>query len=498
MAFKLLRTDYVDATFEGLRRYLVSENGDGSVSFHDITNYTVKEGSFFGAKDANTINTAVNAILAALENGTDLYEVFTQFFDLQKTLFLEESDAKQESFEEYIVQLQRYMDGKWDELKAEYTGDIQYFKDVQENAFNVWFQMVRDQLTNDVAGHLQTQIGNLNNLETEEKGDLVSAVNSLALTYDETMAILAGVKTVTLTLSANDGASVEGLTVTLHNVATGKDTVMVYSGDGISFEVLASRKYILTVGYMENHIVPDPVEIIITIEESLELNLEYGVGDLVLDDLSWEQISNIAERGKPSKVFNLHDTKEIELTTGEKVIVEIVGFNHDTLADDETKTAGITFCTKDCLATTCRMNPTATCAGGWKESEARKTHIRKFFYDVLPEEVKSCIKLVSKKTRQMESTRPIEVTHDDVWMFSVIEMGIINNSASIKEEGTPYPVFTENSDRIKHKSGTVWFYSLRSADTVDKKGFWCISRSGFITNNIASDDSHGIVIGFCI
>lgn len=179
MAFELLRTDYVDATFEGLRRYLMSENGDGSVSFHDITKYTVKEGSFFGAKDANKINTAVNAILAALENGTDLYEVFTQFFDLQKTLFLEESDAKQEGFEEYITQLRSYMDSKWDELKTEYTGDIQYFKDVQENAFNVWFQMVRDQLTNDVAGHLQTQIGNLDELNTESKDSLTDAVNDV-------------------------------------------------------------------------------------------------------------------------------------------------------------------------------------------------------------------------------------------------------------------------------------------------------------------------------
>lgn len=179
MAFELLRTDYVDATFEGLRRYLISENGDGSVSFHDVTNYTVKEKSFFGAKDANTINTAVNAILAALENGTDLYEVFTQFFELQKTLFLEESDAKQGDFAAYITQLREYMDKKWDELKTEYTGDIQYFKDVQENAFKVWFQMVRDQLTNDVAGHLQTQIGNLDLLDTEDKESLVNAVNEL-------------------------------------------------------------------------------------------------------------------------------------------------------------------------------------------------------------------------------------------------------------------------------------------------------------------------------
>ncbi len=455
----------------------------GAVEQIDFSQITAQFDSFFNDYKKNILN-AFNEYVIWQDDKKAEIEVWQAEEEKQT------DDWQKKETDDFNTWVQDFIN-KWESWLLGET------KGWQEEIID-WFNNLREQITENAAVQLQLQIGNLNNLETEEKGDLVSAINSLALTYDETMAILAGVKTVTLTMSANDGASVEGLTVTLHNVATGEDTVMVYSGDGISFEVLASRKYILTVGYMENHIVPDPVEIIITVEESLELNLEYGVGDLVLDDLSWEQISNIAERGKPSKVFNLHDTKEIELTTGEKVIVEIVGFNHDTLADDETKTAGITFCTKDCLATTCRMNPTATCAGGWKESEARKTHIRKFFYDVLPEEVKSCIKLVSKKTRQMESTRPIEVTHDDVWMFSVIEMGIINNSASIKEEGTPYPVFTENSDRIKHKSGTVWFYSLRSADTVDKKGFWCISRSGFITNNIASDDSHGIVIGFCI
>ena len=179
MAFELLRTDYVDAVFEGLRRYMLGDNGDGTVSFIDVTNYTVREGAFFGAKDANTINTAVNAILAALNNGTNLYDVFTIFFETQKTLFEEESDAKQEGFEQYITELRTYMDGKWDELKDEYTGDIQYFKDVQENAFNVWFQMVRDQLTNDVAGHLQTQIGNLTELQTDNNSNLVDAVNEV-------------------------------------------------------------------------------------------------------------------------------------------------------------------------------------------------------------------------------------------------------------------------------------------------------------------------------
>lgn len=505
MAWELLRTDYVDATFEGLRRYLVSENGDGSVSFHDITNYTVKEGCFFGAKDANTINTAVNAILAALENGTDLYEVFTQFFELQKTLFLEKSDAKQEGFEEYITQLRRYMDGKWDELKAEYTGDIQYFKDVQENAFKVWFQMVRDQLTNDVAGNLQTQIGNLNRLETESRDDLVSAINSLTLSYDETMAVLAGVKTVTLTLSANDGADVEGQTVTLQNIATGEDTIMEYSGGGITFEVFGDVEYILTVEDMEEHISPDPVKVAIVEGDTLGLNMEYRLSPL--NDLSWETIIRMSESGKVDGMFSLHDTKEIELTTGEKIEVEIVGFYHDinkTEVDGNENTAnevvGITFGMKDCLVTNYRMNPTNTNVGGWRESEMRTAHIRQHLYDVLPEDLKAGIKKVNKITSVGNKGTAVEVTEDDVWLFSLAELGVTGLGTPYSQEGTAYPAFTSNTLRVKRggTGGTARYYFTRSPYAANTTQFRCITTSGGSSYANAGTTGYGMAVGFCV
>lgn len=62
MERKLLRTDYKDSVFEGLRKYRKIDNGDGTVSFVDVTDYTVKEESFFGAEDANAINEAINAL----------------------------------------------------------------------------------------------------------------------------------------------------------------------------------------------------------------------------------------------------------------------------------------------------------------------------------------------------------------------------------------------------------------------------------------------------
>lgn len=55
-----LRTDYTDAVWVGSKRYIIGDNGDGSSSITDITPYTNRENSFFGAADANAINGAMN------------------------------------------------------------------------------------------------------------------------------------------------------------------------------------------------------------------------------------------------------------------------------------------------------------------------------------------------------------------------------------------------------------------------------------------------------
>ena len=68
MAWKKLRTDYTDATFTGLRRYVPIQNGDGTTSFEDVTTYENREHSFFGANDANQINEAVNGVMEQIAN----------------------------------------------------------------------------------------------------------------------------------------------------------------------------------------------------------------------------------------------------------------------------------------------------------------------------------------------------------------------------------------------------------------------------------------------
>lgn len=146
MAWELLPVDYTDAVWAGLKRYNQINNEDGSVSFQDITAYTGKEKSFFGAKDANRMNEALNTIMSMVENGTDLYTAFQNYFAEQKTLFEQEADSKATEFDNYT-----------DNLEQEYKASMAAFESQQQQIYNAWFQAMKDQLSKDAAGNLQNQ-----------------------------------------------------------------------------------------------------------------------------------------------------------------------------------------------------------------------------------------------------------------------------------------------------------------------------------------------------
>lgn len=67
MAWTNLPTDYEDAVWSGLKKYAQVNNEDGTVSFKDMTVYTKKEKSFFGAADANAMNAAMNQLAGNMD-----------------------------------------------------------------------------------------------------------------------------------------------------------------------------------------------------------------------------------------------------------------------------------------------------------------------------------------------------------------------------------------------------------------------------------------------
>ena len=68
MAWEPLPTDYTNASWDGMKKYNLITNDDGTISLQDVTVYTNREKSFFGAKDANQMNEALNKIVTTFSN----------------------------------------------------------------------------------------------------------------------------------------------------------------------------------------------------------------------------------------------------------------------------------------------------------------------------------------------------------------------------------------------------------------------------------------------
>ena len=180
MAWELLPTDYTDTVWSGLKRYNQVDNEDGTVSFQDVTQYSNKEKSFFGAIQANRMNEALNTLMGMVENGTDLYEAFQNYFAVQKNLFEEAADVKANEFDDYT-----------DGLKQSYKSNMELFESQQEQVFEVWFQMMKDQLSKDAAGNLQNQCTELDErLSLLEEMTLRNDFHAPIATDDSTTTLL--------------------------------------------------------------------------------------------------------------------------------------------------------------------------------------------------------------------------------------------------------------------------------------------------------------------
>ena len=162
MAWTLLPTNYTDAVWNGLKKYQEITNDDGTVSFQDVTTYTNRENSFFGAKDANRMNEALNVLMSMVENGTDLYTAFQNYFAQQKVVFTEKADNTYAEFEDYVADLKTEGDAAINTIKTDYREEITEFEEQQEVLFNTWFELVKGQLSGDIAGNLQNGIAAAN------------------------------------------------------------------------------------------------------------------------------------------------------------------------------------------------------------------------------------------------------------------------------------------------------------------------------------------------
>ena len=163
MAWELLRVDYTDASWVGLKKYNQISNHDGTVSFQDVTQYSNFDRSFYGARDANRVNEAINTIMSMVEGNTDLYTAFQNYFNTQKTQFESRGNTA------------------ISEIERTYREHMNTYEREQAGTFNTWFNGIKNQLSGNAIGNLQNQVN--------EVDDRLAKLEHMALTNQFSAAI---------------------------------------------------------------------------------------------------------------------------------------------------------------------------------------------------------------------------------------------------------------------------------------------------------------------
>ena len=228
----------------------------------------------------------------------------------------------------------------------------------------------------------------------------------------------------------------------------------------------------------------------------------FATTDLSFSKASWGQIAAISEGGSASKYFSVGDEKTIECSTGEGITLVILGFNHDDLASGGK--AGITIGMKNLIATRYRMNSSNTNAGGWEQSEMRKTTMQTLLGQLKPD-LRAVIKSVNKKATSGGMSTTIKTSSDKLFLFSEVEIDG-TTTAGYADEGEQYEYWktikdgTVPADRIKYLSnggGSAYYWYFRSPSVINSTTFRYVGAEGTYSN-LNADVPGGVSFGFCV
>jgi hypothetical protein len=262
----------------------------------------------------------------------------------------------------------------------------------------------------------------------------------------------------------------------------------------------------------------------------------------VLDDYSWEELSQLAdmiaaadsddEALQIEEEYDLVDaggqltgaTKSLTFSDGMVAQVQIVGFRHD-VRSDGSGLAGITFIFKDCISWH-SMCPTNDNADGWKSSSMR-LYLNSGLLATLPSELQEKMVAVDKYTNNVGETddlTSVSTTSDKLWLFSFVEVtGNVDSwwdeddqeyASVLDAEGTQYQLFSDAgvvcppdnavgtsgySVLAKSFAGVACWWWERSADNENSTRFNGINSDGSPNVHGAdADTATGVVPGFCL
>lgn len=217
--------------------------------------------------------------------------------------------------------------------------------------------------------------------------------------------------------------------------------------------------------------------------------------EAVAKDIAKNGISSIAY-AKAKAAMDAGTKFSIKLTNGKTLTYRIIGINHDDLADGFGK-AGLTFeATNDAMGRQ-RMNAELTNAGGWEKSELRGRLSSGDLWALLPSELQSKVKSVTKMTDNKGggSAGTPSATTDKVFLLSTAEIyGDLQSDGSQYEYYKSKRVTTSNHYEASSSSEYHW---TRSVDPNKSTSFYYVLDSGTLISYYGSANAFHLFPAFC-
>lgn len=218
--------------------------------------------------------------------------------------------------------------------------------------------------------------------------------------------------------------------------------------------------------------------------------------DAVFANNSWEQINSACVSGQVPSTWLVGDTKDITLSTGEVLTLQIWGKAHDDLTSGGK--AGLTLGLKELMATKRRIHSNDYNNVGYASTELF-TWLNGTLFSQLPSDLQSVIKEVNKKTSIGSKQSTIATTAGKIHFPSTIEcFGSLNSSFT--GEGTKYAIFTDNASRVKKLSngaGIAYSWVNRSPTSTTTEYYNSVTDTG-IFNNYSLTFQYGVCFTLCI
>lgn len=181
------------------------------------------------------------------------------------------------------------------------------------------------------------------------------------------------------------------------------------------------------------------------------------------------------------------------LINGTNYRIDIIGKNHDDLADGTGK-APLTFQLHDCYTTAYPMNDSNTNVVGWRGCQMRAQTMPSLKL-LLPAEVQAGIRPVKKLTSAGNQSSSIVTTSDELFLLTEIEI-FGNTTYSFAGEGTQYAYYQAGNSKVKNWNGSVYRWFERSPDSSNSTNFCLVDRDGTADNNGAGN-LRGVPFAFC-